>query len=293
VFYITLFPMRGIHLIERDYSHPPRVLSEEEAEAHAARSPLHSLRGIGRNVGGLVRRRRGGRKGAAGSDEEQGAPEVAARRDEAEKLAPVHPQPTFSPLRRQTTSRSHDAASIREIAGAAHAASPSDVTGQFAGAALTPASETLRRGSFGRRHLRGVVAAEQRLKTIAASRATSTVGDDDEEITEVGTQPPDELDRKEMQLAATRTSSAPIEEKQSDDEKDGAALSMRDDDEEHEAAERVRPRLVRVLVGVKGFALSLLTPPTISLVTALICALVKPLKAVRPPLSSCPSSSPS
>ncbi|KPV73630.1 uncharacterized protein RHOBADRAFT_28743 [Rhodotorula graminis WP1] len=203
VFYITLFPMRGIHLIERDYTHPARVLSEEEAEAHAARSPLHSLRGIGRN----------------------------------------------------TTSRSHDAASIREIAGAAHAASPSDVTGQFAGA--------------------------PRLKTIAASRATSAVGDEDEEITEVGTQPPDELDRKDMQLAATRsTSAAAIEEKLSGDEKDGAALSMQGEEEEHEAAERVRPRWLRVLVGVKGFALSLLTPPTISLVTALICALVKPLKAL-------------
>ncbi|GAA5891216.1 hypothetical protein JCM8208_002545 [Rhodotorula glutinis] len=275
VFYITLFPMRGIHLIERDYTHPARVLSEEEAEAHAARSPLHSLRGIGRNVGGLVRRRRGGRKDAAGSDEEQGASSVAAGLDEPEKAAP-----TFSPLRRQTTSRSHDAASIREIAGAAHAASPSDVTGRFAGAPVTPASEKLRRGSFGRRHLRGVVAAEQRLKTIAASRATSVVGDEDEEITEVGTQPPDELDRKDMQLAATRSSSAPVEEKQSDDEKDDAALSMRDEEEEHEAADRARPRWLRVLVGVKGFALSLLTPPTISLVTALICALVKPLKAL-------------
>ncbi|GAA5922000.1 hypothetical protein JCM3775_003456 [Rhodotorula graminis] len=281
VFYITLFPMRGIHLIERDYTHPARVLSEEEAEAHAARSPLHSLRGIGRNVGGLVRRRRGGRKAAAGRDEEQGASSVAAGRDEAEKAAADAAQPTFAPLRRQTTSRSHDAASIREIAGAAHAASPSDVTGQFAGAPVTPASETLRRGSFGRRHLRGVVAAEQRLKTIAASRATSAVGDEDEEITEVGTQPPDELDRKDMQLAATRsTSAAAIEEKLSGDEKDGAALSMQGEEEEHEAAERVRPRWLRVLVGVKGFALSLLTPPTISLVTALICALVKPLKAL-------------
>lgn len=286
VFYISLFPMRGIHLIERDYTHPPRPLSDEEQEAHAARSPLHNLRGIGKNMSGLVRRRRGGRRGASGSDEEQGEPTTRAVGKQDEKAEGLHPQPTFAPLRRQTTSRSMDAASIREIAGAAHAASPSDVTGQFAGAPATPASEVLRRNSFGRRHhLRGGVLAEQRLKTIAASRAASTVGDFDEEITEVGTQPPDDdAERKEMHLAATRSSSVPMEEKRSedDDEKDGGALSVQGDDEDEPA----RPTWLRVLVSIKDFALSLLTPPTIALVTALICALVNPLKAVRDRSSS-------
>ncbi|BGP42192.1 Protein M3 [Rhodotorula kratochvilovae] len=283
VFYITLFPARGIHLIERDYTHPPRELSREEQEEQAARGPLDNLRGIGRNVSGLVRRRRGGRVDAS-SEEERGAlPKEAV---EEKPAAPTHfPQATFSPLHRQTTSRSIDAASVREIAGAAHAASPSDVPGRFAGASATPASELLRSTSLGRRQLRGVIAAEQRLRTIAGSRATSTAGDYDEEITEVGTQPPDELDRlerKEVGLAPTLSSSA-LEEKREEPEERDAQLASSSVHEE-EVVERERPVWQRVLVSVKEFALSLLTPPTISLVTALICALVNPLKALFVPV---------
>ncbi|GAA6055134.1 hypothetical protein JCM3770_007458 [Rhodotorula araucariae] len=285
VFYITLFPARGIHLIERDYTHPPRPLSEEEQAEHAARSPLHNLRGLGRNVTGLVRRRRGGRVDASSQEERGALPPAKADEEKPTTPAPFS-QATFSPLHRLTTSRSIDAASVREIAGAAHAASPLDVPGGFAGASATPASELLRSTSLGRRQLRGVVTAEQRLRTIAASRATSTAGDYDGDITEVGTQPPDELDRvdrKETGLAPTMSSSEPEEKRPAEGgERDEPSVQ----DDADEVAERERPAWRRALISLKEFGLSLLTPPTISLVTALICALVNPLKALFTPVEN-------
>ncbi|GJN92474.1 hypothetical protein Rhopal_005504-T1 [Rhodotorula paludigena] len=286
IFYITLFPMRGIHLIERDYTHPPRELTDEEKEEHAARGPLHSLRVAGRNVGGLVRRRRGGRVGV---DDEAAAPAGATATDEAEEKRSTtqHPLPTFSPLHRQTTSRSIDSASVREIAGAAHAASPPEVPGQFLGATATPVSELMRTRSFGQRHVRHVLAAEQRarLQPIAGSRAVSVA--DDEDITEVGTQMTDDTDerteKKEMLLARTMSPPSVPEDRHAD-----TSFEREKGDLDHNVAssevdnedEPQRGRAMRWLISVKGFVLSLLTPPTISLVIALICALVNPLKAL-------------
>jgi hypothetical protein len=122
---------------------------------------------------------------------------------------------------------------------------------------------------------------QERLRTIVGSPPGSVI--DDEDITEVGTQSGAD-DLKENRAELERDSRASrIEKKDEHDEQDdkkdmyedGAVLSESADEDDER-----RPVVVRILLGVKDFGLSLLTPPTISLVLALVCALVKPLKAV-------------
>ncbi|GAA6043965.1 hypothetical protein JCM8097_004894 [Rhodosporidiobolus ruineniae] len=267
VFYITLFPARGIWLIEADYTHPPKDLGDG-AEPGATQSGV-----LFRKIGGLVRRR--GRKQEKEDEDEK--EEVDLRRTAS---TASHPRvPSFAPIHRTTTSRSIDAASVREIAGAAHAAAPSE-TPEHLSALSESHSSHGRRGSFGRMHLRQAVAERERLKTIVGSPSGSVVGEDDE-ITEVGTERTDDLGLSLRKgepggLTTTMTASTPVQE---EDLEKGASRT------EKESAgsvrsEKERPRWVKVLISVKGFLLSLATPPTISLVTALICALVNPLKAL-------------
>ncbi|KWU46024.1 auxin efflux carrier, partial [Rhodotorula sp. JG-1b] len=237
IFYITLFPLRGLALIQRDYSHPARLLSDEEEVERTQRSRLHSLRAAQNRVGKVL-------------------------------------SATFAPLHRQTTSRSIDAASVREIAGAAHAASPAETTGQYSAAS----GLQHRRPSQGRRAERDV-RMQERLRTIVGSPTGSVI--DDEEITEVGTQsgaddPKDSRTELERDSKPRRIDNTDEQDDKKDFlEEDGGALSESADEDD-----RRRPPVVRILLGVKNFGLSLLTPPTISLVLALVCALVKPLKAL-------------
>lgn len=270
IFYITLFPMRGIHLIERDYTHPPPPLADDEQEKGA----LDKYRRACSKVGGFVRRR--AKRSSSGLDGEASSVEEklpVPTLDELHKVASTasqrrYPHATFSPLHRQTTSRSIDRSSIREIASAAHAASPADTPGQLASTAPD--------GPARRRLLQ---LERDRLRTIVGSPAGSVV---DDEITEAGTQSA----TKEVEVAnekgGTRLSSVGSLDKSAETKAMAEVEDMKEiaeaaEDEEAEEASGVR----RFLISVKGFALSLLTPPTISLVAALICALVKPLKAVR------------
>ncbi|BGP34061.1 Protein M3 [Rhodotorula toruloides] len=271
IFYITLFPMRGIHLIERDYTHPPPPLADDEEEKGA----LDKYRRACSKVGGFVRRR--GRGSGSGLDVDVSiAAEKAAMPalDELHKVASTasqrrYPQPTFSPLHRQTTSRSIDRSSIREIASAAHAASPADTPGQLASSAPD--------GPARRRLLQ---LEQERLRTIVGSPAGSVV---DGETTEVGTQTAtkevevaDEKAGARLSSIGSLDKSAVPKEKETAQVEDMKGIADAADDEDAEEASGVR----RFLISVKGFTLSLLTPPTISLVAALICALVKPLKAL-------------
>lgn len=269
--------MRGIHLIERDYTHPPPSSADDEQEIGA----LDRYRRACAKVGHLVRR--GGKQSLHSSSEVDNSTSPMDEKtasplfDELHKVASTasqrrYPQATFSPLHRQTTSRSIDRSSIREIASAAHAASPSDTPGQLANAAPD--------GPARRRLLQ---LERDRLRTIVGSPAGSVV---DDAITEVGTQSATkEVDVADEKGTARLSSVGSLD-------KSAGSRGVTDVEDlkvasaavaEKEEAETSKAR--RILVSVKGFALSLLTPPTISLVTALICALVKPLKAVRSALT--------
>ena len=79
LFYITLFPFRGTLLISRDYTHPPREVEDEE---QATKSSWKSSKAF-RNLGGLVRRRKGGRAAAEDGTESK----VDANEKEAETPA--------------------------------------------------------------------------------------------------------------------------------------------------------------------------------------------------------------
>ncbi|POY70960.1 hypothetical protein BMF94_6022 [Rhodotorula taiwanensis] len=275
IFYITLFPLRGLHFIERDYTNPPRLLSDNEEAERSQRGRLHNLRAARSRVGQAITRRR---KAEADVAAPSAAQTLAEKVDGP--IAASHPeQPSqvletaFTPLRRQTTSRLSDAASVREIAGAAHAASPAEQTGSlsagFGGAGLQQ-----RRPSFGRRPVRDETARD-RLRTIVASPSGSVV--DDGEITEVGTQSAHEEAIERTFELDVDDKPARIDEKDEVDSKSGGL------DESQSIADHAltpQSRSMRILLAVKDFVLSLLTPPTIALVLALICALVKPLKAL-------------
>lgn len=157
---------------------------------------------------------------------------------------------------RTTTSRSIGQASVRELAGAAAAASVED-TGEHG-----------RKLSFGRGQLRMALAERERLKTIVGSPAHS-VFDDDGDETAVGTS----LDAGAPPPSKLAASPLPPHH---------PFPPGSEADAPHEDDEAPRPLLKRILLGVKDFALSLCTPPTISLVSALVCALVQKLKAVSP-----------
>lgn len=60
VFYITLFPMRGTLLIERDYTHPPKEADDEEAYNV---THWRKIRSAGRGLSTAIRRRGKTRRG--------------------------------------------------------------------------------------------------------------------------------------------------------------------------------------------------------------------------------------
>jgi len=114
------------------------------------------------------------------------------------------------------------------------------------------------------------LAERERLKTIVGSPAHSVFGDDGDETavgtsTEAGGAPPS---------PSRKHPSTPL----------SPQLYPHGSHDEppflEEEAAPPRPLHFRILFGLKEFLLSLLTPPTISLVTALVCALVTKLKAV-------------
>lgn len=144
---------------------------------------------------------------------------------------------------------------MRELAGAAAAASVED-TGEHG-----------RKVSFGRGQLRMALAERERLKTIVGSPAHS-VFDDDGEETAVGTAASASPAQK------LGTTSLPPHHPFPP----GSEVEPYDEEQNSPP----KPLAKRILLGVKDFALSLCTPPTISLISALICALVQKLKAVSP-----------
>lgn len=180
--------------------------------------------------------------------------------------------------RRQTTTRSIGSASVRELAGTAAAAVVEDT------------SHHNRKLSFGRQQLRMAQMERERLKTIVASPAGS-VFDDDGETTAVAS----ELEGRERAKLGGLSSGGLMGRSPSVAEELRAAGEVEEEDarrkelspgtsgqEVEQREQRPKSKAWKIAVGVKNFLSSLATPPTISLVTALVCALVDPLKAVRP-----------
>lgn len=168
---------------------------------------------------------------------------------------------TTDPLlfyRRVSTSRSVGQASVRELAGAAVAASVED-TGEHG-----------RKVSFGRGQLCMALSERERLKTIVGSPHGSVFDDDGDgdENTAVGTEAGHGALPPHHPFPPGDEAEAPYTE------------------DEHSQAGPPPPMWKRILVGCKEFVLSLATPPTISLATALVCALVTKLKCVRPSFRS-------
>ncbi|ORY75966.1 auxin efflux carrier [Leucosporidium creatinivorum] len=267
LFYLTLFPFRGTLLIQRDYTHPPKEVEDEENVSKGRWSRVKAASEHVRSLPGLVRRRKGGREqaeeGEGTSKAEDGEKEGETAASAAEPGSAMHlrstrsPPTTFSDLQRVTTSRSIGQASVRELAGTAAAASVEDT-----------AEEHQRRASFGRGQLRMALAERERLKTIVGSPAHS-VFDDDGADTAVGT--------------STDVPPSPSRKLPSNSLPPHQLFPNGSHEEPPFLEEEVappRPLPLRILLGVKEFALSLLTPPTISLVTALVCALVTKLKAL-------------
>ncbi|GAA5920339.1 hypothetical protein JCM1841_005570 [Sporobolomyces salmonicolor] len=292
LFYVTLFPLQGIHLIERDYTHPPKPLPslEDGVAGDGEHWRLAKVRAAGRRMTGLVRRHKSAeRAGDAALGVEKVSPGltgVVVRRASSSRSGPP---PPFTDLRRHITPRLIDSASVRAIASAAHAAAPTQTPDYLTAASASTTSPSasalaLRRGSFGRAEtprMHAGLSGEQ-LKTALGS----TFGENDGEITEVGTERMEETlggGGKEAEKGAGGGEAFPVTSPQTtlgEDELEKEKEDELSDEEQVDGGRPARAWAVRVLVGVRGFVRSLLTPPTISLLTALVCALVDRLKAL-------------
>ncbi|GAA5954599.1 hypothetical protein JCM21900_006078 [Sporobolomyces salmonicolor] len=292
LFYVTLFPLQGIHLIERDYTHPPKPLPslEDGVAGDGEHWRLAKVRAAGRRMTGLVRRHKAGeRAGDAALGVEKVSPGVTGVVVRRASSSRSGPPPPFTDLRRHITPRLIDSASVRAIASAAHAAAPTQTPDYLTAASASTTSPSasalaLRRSSFGRGETLRMHAGLSGEQVKAA--VGSTFGENDGEITEVGTEQVEETlgdggeeaekvagAREAFPVTSPQTTLGEAElEKEKEDE-----LS---DEEQVDGGRPARAWAVRVLVGVRGFVRSLLTPPTISLLTALVCALVDRLKAL-------------
>lgn len=197
---------------------------------------------------------------------------------------------------------------MRELAGAAAAAAPDDThRDATASTSCGQRRKDSRSGSgtFGRHQLRLALDERDRererdLKTIVGSPAGSVFEKDDDERDRMRQWEDYEVDGenrtavgsvlvtddlREAPLSgpgvgdAGRTTPSTACVATTDDETRGR------DAEDASSSPSLRPSRStarRVLSGVLGFLRSLATPPTVSLITALVCALVTKLKAVSP-----------
>ncbi|KAM0790694.1 hypothetical protein ACM66B_004552 [Microbotryomycetes sp. NB124-2] len=256
VFYVTMFPLKGTLFISRDYTHPPKEDPDDEEASGMSRTPFNKLAHAARS--GLRKRRRQAEleegKIAAVDDK------LEAAEDEKNASNRLAVPPTgFAPLRRISTSRSSQP-SIRELAGTAAAASVEE-------------GNRGRRPSLSKRHeqFRQALRAQEQLRTIVGSPAHSVFDDaGDEAVTAVNTNDSRHQTGLESRLGP--------QAEQADDklEMDNSRDSKSEGTDESE----VKPTWKRILLGARDFILSLATPPTISLLTALVCALVIKLKAL-------------
>lgn len=269
VFYVTLFPLNGIGLIKADYTHP--YLPPTDAEEGVLSTSAHQQGKWWQKPQQLLIPSRRRAHKAAQSDgsislDHTGASKAFGSDIELPELtetSSARERDEFTPLGRKTSGTS-----VRELAGAAIAGPVEDTSAHN------------RRVSFGkeRRRLRMERKERERLQTIVGSRA--------------GSRAPSVYDPDEIAVA----------DDDAEDESGGTTAVPSSADETHtkkekqEAVDRLtlgesRPPSVeskaqrewnarRVGRAVWGVAGTLVTPPTISLITSLIIALVNVLKAL-------------
>ncbi|KAK4052383.1 Protein M3 [Microbotryomycetes sp. JL201] len=259
VFYVTMFPLKGTLFISRDYTHSPRKIPADQEASAMDKTPFNKLAKAART--GLRQRRRQTNVDAENAVEEDNAAATVGTEQNLSNQMVVLPT-GFTPLRRTSTSRSSQP-SIRELAGTAAAASVEE-------------GNRGRRPSLSKRHeqFRQALRAQDQLRTIVGSPAHSVFDDTGEEtVTAVETN--DSRNQPGSKLAQSRLD--PVSQEDGDEKievdntQGGSVLS--------EAA-REEPMWKRLLRGVRDFVSSLATPPTLSLLTALVCALVSKLKAL-------------
>ncbi|SCZ89290.1 BZ3500_MvSof-1268-A1-R1_Chr1-1g01084 [Microbotryum saponariae] len=242
IFYITLFPMRGTWFIQADYT---RVKPSSDDEEEGVGANTGGWAGTREKVSRLLNRRRKAQptRPEAETDLSSGEENVPATE---RTVDPTRQMATFSDLRRQTSSRSIGSHSIRELASTAQAAAVDDT------------SEHNRKWSFGRAQLQAAQNERERLKTIMASPAQSVSGDETVEVSEF-----------EGQARRVNGDGGASFEKAGPSSEQGTSSSIRQGGKWTHFAKELR-----------SFVTSCITPPTISLVFALVCALVKPVKAL-------------
>lgn len=100
-FAVTLFPFRGTILIQRDYTHPPKEVEDEENVTQSRWSKVKAASEHVRSLPELVRRRKGGRQQAEKvegmSEAEDGDGEKAGEAGTAEPGSSMRLRSTRSP----------------------------------------------------------------------------------------------------------------------------------------------------------------------------------------------------
>ncbi|KAK4057082.1 Protein M3 [Microbotryomycetes sp. JL221] len=271
LFFVTMFPLRGTIFIERDYTHPIKSFSSSQDQESATVDKTLLIKFATKARDGFRKRRNAKIVEHDAADKQS---ETPIDKDLAETMSASNntpsPQIGFAPLRRTSTSRSSQP-SIRELAGTAAAASVEE-------------------GNRGRRpskskheRFRMALQAQDKLRTIVGSPAHSVFDDDGQDViveaqttTPVTQQQQQQQQQQRHQLSKQLTDKDEILAQDDFDQRDQVSKFHDDDTNQQE----VNPAWKRVLIVIKDFLASLATPPTISLLTALVCALVAKLKAL-------------
>lgn len=244
---MTLFPAGGTFFISSDYTNPPKDEDEEAAE-DLARGKWWRVEAVGarvRRLPTLVRRRKGKKTGQESKEVGAKGLELGKTASRIKGTTPGEDHPSGAALRRASTSRSHD---LRRVVTTA---SVRELAGTAAAAAFEDTTDHNRRVSHGRAQRSELDRA--RMQTIQGSRANSAFGDDE----------------------GTFRGGSAIDDSPSPTDKTPSSPPL---DPTSDPPPLSRRR--RVFLSVKSFVFSLITPPTIALVSALVFALVIPLKAL-------------
>lgn len=273
VFYVTLFPLRGVALIQWDYTRPPKDEDEAAAVSTGKWWRIKEVQRRALAIPSILRNRKLNRApgGLEAGMEDKVTPQID------EKVAgngqeEVGGEPIFPALHRITTSRQsrNTGADLRRLATVRSIGSVS--IREMASAAVAPSFEDTDLHARRLSESRGVVERERELSKLrnGANVASSSVFD--EEVTEVGTEIGTKAKSSRLDSGgALKTSNS-----------EWTAAEEKEGEWDDNAADRKQSiwTTARILQGFKNFLLSLVTPPTIALVTSLICAVVNDLKCL-------------
>lgn len=109
LFYLTLFPFRGTLLIQRDYTHPPQGMDDEQLVTEGGWSKVKAASQHVQGLSGLVRRRKGGRQQAVVEEEKSEGEQPVEAEPPMHLRSTRSPPTTFSDLQYVNSLRSSDA----------------------------------------------------------------------------------------------------------------------------------------------------------------------------------------